>query len=74
MIALAPNEATGWANKGVVLHSLRRYQEELAALDQALALDPSDTMSWLYKAGALHALGREAEAQEAEARAKALGG
>jgi hypothetical protein len=51
---------------------LARYQESLAAADKALALDGASAIGWERKGYALRGLGRTKEAEEAEARAKAL--
>lgn len=55
------------------LNSLQRYTEALQAAEQALTLEPQSAIGWQRKA-ALRGLGRTKEAEEAEARAKALGG
>ena len=46
----------------------------MAAYEQALALDPNYVFAWKNMASTLRRLGRTKEAEEAEARAKALGG
>jgi tetratricopeptide (TPR) repeat protein len=69
---LDPNDAAAWGNKGAALTGFKRYEEALTALDRALALQPS-SLAWEWKAAALRGLGREREAQEADAKAKALG-
>ncbi|HEY1388797.1 MAG TPA: toll/interleukin-1 receptor domain-containing protein [Ktedonobacterales bacterium] len=63
-----------WHNKGTVLYSLKRYDEEIAAYQQALTIDPNYALAWKNMAITLRLLGRVKEAEEAEARAKALGG
>jgi tetratricopeptide (TPR) repeat protein len=62
-----------WDGKGWALYGMRRYDEQLAACEQALALDPEYLYAWDNKALALRSLGRTQEAEEAEARAQALG-
>jgi tetratricopeptide (TPR) repeat protein len=71
-LALDPNDALAWTTKGEILNDLRRYEEALPYLEGALAMDAQVLDAW--KAVALRALGREAEAQEAERRAKEVGG
>ena len=73
-LALDPKDADAWLSKGTVLYSLKRYAEEIAAYRQALAIDQKYAKAWNYLAITLRLLGRTKEAEEAEARAKALGG
>lgn len=75
-LARDPNFAFALHNKGFILSELKRHDEALAAYDRALALGLGqyESFAWENKATALRALGREAEAQEAEWRAKELGG
>ncbi|HEY1388571.1 MAG TPA: toll/interleukin-1 receptor domain-containing protein [Ktedonobacterales bacterium] len=73
-LALDPTYVKAWDGKGWALYELRSYGEQLAACEQALALDPNFVNTWNNKALALRQLGRTKEADEAEARAKALGG
>lgn len=40
-LALDPNDADAWSNKGTELGSLGRYEEALTTFDRALALDPN---------------------------------
>src|SRR5262249_22617279 len=73
-LALDPNNAVAWSNKGNALCRLKRYQEAVAAYDKALAIDPKYAQALRNKAISLRTLGRIAEADEAERRANALGG
>jgi predicted Zn-dependent protease len=73
-LALHHDDAYIWTTKGEILNDLRRYAEALPYLDTALSLDAQLIDAWQAKAVALRALGREAETQEAERRAKELGG
>ncbi len=73
-LALDPKYAIAWNGKGTVLYSLKRYDEEIAAYQKALAIDPNYALAWTNMAITLRLLGRTQEAEEAEARAKALGG
>lgn len=75
-LALDPNYASAWLNKGVALAGLRRDAEALAAYNRVLELDHSNATAWRNKANGLRKLGRTAEAEEteeADRRAKDLG-
>ena len=54
--------AQQWLNEGDVLYDLRRYQEALAAYEQAIHLDPNDAVAYMNKGYALHDLERYQEA------------
>ncbi len=73
-LALDPRMKEAWLGKGNALYSLKRHEEEIAAYRQAVAIDPTIVKAWSYMASTLRSLGRTQEAEEAEARAKALGG
>jgi tetratricopeptide (TPR) repeat protein len=73
-LALDPTYADAWGNKGWTLNALGRYEEALVACDRALSLNPSHANNWSIKASVLRNLRRTAEAEEAERRAKELGG
>ncbi len=73
-LALDPNYRNAWYNKGTALWELKRYADAVAACDKALSIDPKFRIAWTNKAIMLRALGRTKEAEEAERRAKALGG
>src|SRR6266566_2799310 len=62
-----------WLNEGNALHSLQRYQEALAAYEQAIQLDSNDAIAYNNKGFTLKALGKKKEAQQAYQRAKQLG-
>ncbi len=70
--ALDPANAVAWYSKGAALYDLKRYAEALNAYDRGF--DRNDPLDWQAHARVYRALGREAEAQEAERRAKELGG
>jgi tetratricopeptide (TPR) repeat protein len=72
--ALDPNLPAAWTGKGAALYMLNRRGEALTACDKALALDVNYRVAWIGKGMTLRALGRVVEAEEAERRAKALGG
>ncbi len=59
---LVPSDIGNWANKGYELNRLERYEEALAALDQALLLDKDEPVVLSNKAYALLKLGHDAEA------------
>ncbi|HKT38144.1 MAG TPA: tetratricopeptide repeat protein [Ktedonobacterales bacterium] len=73
-LALDPKYAIALRGKASVLIDLKRYDEALAAVEQSLTLQPRSLVGWQRKAAALRGLGRASEADEADARAKALGG
>jgi Flp pilus assembly protein TadD len=50
------------------------HSHEDNAFCRALAIDPNNAAAWSGKSKALRFLGRKREAEEAERRAKALGG
>jgi predicted O-linked N-acetylglucosamine transferase (SPINDLY family) len=58
-----------FCNYGLVLWNLKRYQEALAAQDQAIALKPNYANAWTQKGQALGSLKREQEAIECFNRA-----
>ncbi len=49
-LALDPNDADTWNNKGIALKALKRYEEAVVAYDRALALDPNYVGAWYNKA------------------------
>jgi tetratricopeptide (TPR) repeat protein len=73
-LTLDPPDANALDTKGHALLGLKRFEEAIIWFDRALALDPRYRGSWEGKATTLRALGRTSEAEEAERRAKALGG
>jgi Flp pilus assembly protein TadD len=60
--------------KGAALHALGRNEEALVALEKATSLDPNNADIWHNKGALLWGLGRKREAEEAERRARTLGG
>ena len=64
---LAPNLSDAWGYLGWVLLELGRYQEAVAASDQALALNPNDPLTWRNRKFAKLYLARNAEAEAEEA-------
>lgn len=69
-----PKLKEAWLGKGSAFGSLKRYEEEIAAYRQSLAIDPNYALALKYMAMTLRLLNRTREAEQAEARAKALGG
>jgi tetratricopeptide (TPR) repeat protein len=51
-----------WLKEGTTLHDLKRYQEAIAAYEQAIRLDPNDAVTYRSKGVALHDLKRYQEA------------
>jgi tetratricopeptide (TPR) repeat protein len=71
-LAIDPNCAEAWFNKGVMLIDLGRNEEALAACDRALVINPNDAGAWRHKGNVLKALGRDEEALAAYNRALAI--
>lgn len=59
--------------EGNALFDLKRYEEALAAHEQAIRLDPNYALAYYGKGVALESLGKKTEAQQAYARARQLG-
>ena len=59
---MKPDYVEGWANKGVSLKELKRYDEAIAHYDKALSLNPDYAEAWSNKAASLHELKRFDEA------------
>jgi tetratricopeptide (TPR) repeat protein len=55
-IALEPNFAPAWRNKGLVLETINRNQEVIAAYDQALKITPDDYNTWTNRGFTLYKL------------------
>ena len=71
-LALDPQSADAWNNKGVVLESLSRHEEAIAAYEYGLALDSKYAVSWYNKGVTLFHLGRIKEALAAWEQCLAL--
>jgi tetratricopeptide (TPR) repeat protein len=56
------NDARLWDNKGYALFRLGRYQDAVAAFDQALAIDKTSTKYWNHKGDVLFEAGRYQDA------------
>jgi tetratricopeptide (TPR) repeat protein len=61
-----------WIERGSILNSLEKYDDALAAFDQALALDPKDASAWSAKGESLFNLKRFDAALEAYEHTVAL--
>jgi tetratricopeptide (TPR) repeat protein len=61
-LAIDPNYAPAWHNKGLVLHNLGKYDEAIKHYDRALAIDPNCAFALNNKGRALGNLGKYDEA------------
>ena len=57
IIALAPDDSSAWANKGLVLYEFGRYEDAIEAYDKALLNQPWNSVAWYNKGNAFVALG-----------------
>lgn len=62
MLALEPEHAKAWQLKGATLHQLKRYQEELAALDKSYQINGNE-VALFNRASCYIALGKVPEAK-----------
>jgi tetratricopeptide (TPR) repeat protein len=62
VLALNPDDANAWANKGTALLELGHFEEALAAYERALSIDPTNRGALKGKARALIDVGRTEEA------------
>jgi tetratricopeptide (TPR) repeat protein len=69
---LAPQSFVAWANLGVTLNLLEKWQKALLAHERATTLDPNDALAWNNKGVALGSLKRVEEALAAFERATTL--
>ena len=60
-IRLDPNGAPAYTLKGIALGELKRYEEALAAFDQAIRFDPTDTDAYNSKEKLLRMLEHEGD-------------
>lgn len=72
VLAIQPEHAVAWSNRGNALHLLDRYEEALASNDQALAIDPHHVDAWHNRALILADLERFEEALACYDRVLAL--
>ena len=71
LISLKPKEE--WLKEGFTLNALKRYEEALAAYEQAIRLNPNDANAYHGKGVALSGLKRYEEAGQAFTKADKLG-
>jgi tetratricopeptide (TPR) repeat protein len=62
-----------WLNEGFALDELKRYDEAIAAYEQAIRLDPNYASAYHNKGVALDKLGKSREAKQAYDKARQLG-
>ena len=48
-VAIWPDYATAWFNRGIALNRAGRNEEAIGSYDRALALDPDDAGIWLNR-------------------------
>ena len=48
-LAIDPNDALAWYNKGTFLSGLGKYSEAIECYDRALAINPNDALAWYNK-------------------------
>ena len=70
--SLDPNFASAYNGKGNALSDLKRYQEALAAYEQAIRLDPNYANAYNNKGHILKKLNRNPEAEQAFQKARQL--
>lgn len=61
-IALKPDAAEAYSNKGLDLHSLSRYEEAVVEYNKAISMRPNDAPMYYNKGDRLRELGRYEEA------------
>jgi tetratricopeptide (TPR) repeat protein len=64
-VGINPQFAEAWSNKGVILGILGRYEEAIAAYNNAIVINPQYAEAWSNKGKALSRLGLQEEAKEA---------
>ena len=62
MIRIAPEDARGWRNHGLMHLMAEEWKEGIADYDQAIRFDPKDTFSWNNRAIAKREAGDRAGA------------
>jgi len=72
--AIDPKRPGVWNNLGNSYGRVGRGEDQILAYERALALDPKYALAWSNLSVAYRNQGREAKADEAKARARALGG
>jgi len=61
-----------WNQRGETHHTMGRYEEAVAAFDQAVAADQANSEAWKNRGLTLALLGRDRESEESFARAISL--
>ena len=61
-IALKPDFAAAYSNRGLALLELQRFDDALASLDRAISLDPGDAETHSNRGSALQKMGRADDA------------
>ena len=61
-----------WNQRGETHHTMGRYEEAVAAFEQAIAADQANSEAWKNRGLSLALLGREMESEESFARAISL--
>ncbi len=61
-LAVAPNNAEAWSNRGNALNDLKRHAEALASYERSIELKPDFAEAWSNRGNALNDLKRYAEA------------
>lgn len=61
-LALLPDNASTWHNKGTALYKLERYEEAICCYDEAIRLEPGFAVAWNNKGTAIYELQRYEEA------------
>lgn len=59
-----PNNPNLWANRGVFLDNMGRYEEAIESFDKAIKISPDDSFAWTSRGITLEKLGRYEEAVE----------
>ncbi|MDP2796552.1 MAG: tetratricopeptide repeat protein, partial [Methanoregula sp.] len=71
-LALNPDYADAWRNRGVALGNLAMYQEAVDSYDKAIAIDQNDVDTWYNRGFALGKLGQFSKAIASYDKALAL--
>ncbi len=71
-LALKPDFANAWSNRGLALKELGRLEEALTCHDRALAVRPAYAEAWCNRGIVLQDLGRKTEALASQEQAIAL--
>lgn len=73
LISIAPYNAYGWCDRGIVLAAMHQDEEALADLERAIELDPTLDQAHVQKALALFRMDRRQEGCDALRQARDLG-